>query len=226
MVVTSTEKRTLAPMKRLLAVFVVHVAVWVSLVRFGAGDDRIGFDLLGDGSTPWVRQFIIALLGVLALQVLFMFKERSWGEVFRDRPRSDRRWLWAPGVAILLLGVGRFASDGLSDAPTSYWVGMSITVLLVGFTEEVTFRGLLVVEARRRWGSEGRALLVSSVLFGLFHLPNWYLGQDLSTTVRQVVVTGIIGSGFYALRRASGSLVPCIILHAAYDWLLLQGAFS
>lgn len=225
MVVVSVEDRTLTHMKRLLAIFIVHAAVWVLLVRFGPGDDRVGFDLLGDGSTPWVRQFIVALMSVLVLQVLFMSREKSWKAVFRDRPRSDRKWFWIPGAVILLLGVGRFASDGLSDAPSSYWVGMTITVLLVGFTEEVTFRGILLVEARRRWESEGWALAISSVLFGLFHLPNWYLGQDLGTTIRQVVVTAIIGSGFYALRRASGSLIPCIALHAAYDWMLIQGAF-
>jgi hypothetical protein len=30
----------------------------------------------------------------------------------------------------------------------------------------------------------------------------------------------------YLLRRASGSLVVAAVFHAAYDWLLLQGAFA
>ncbi|MFM7687382.1 MAG: hypothetical protein ACKPDI_15870 [Actinomycetota bacterium] len=31
------------------------------------------------------------------------------------------------------------------------------------------------------------------------------------------------GEAFYALRRVSGSLMPCIVLHAVYDFTLIQG---
>jgi hypothetical protein len=33
----------------------------------------------------------------------------------------------------------------------------------------------------------------------------------------------VIGTFLYCLRRTSGSLVPCIVLHAAYDFMLIQG---
>ena len=85
-------------------------------------------------------------------------------------------------------------------------------------------RGIVVGGARRTWNREGFALVASSVLFGLFHLPNWLLGQSLPTTIRQVVVTALLGMVFFALRRASGTLLTCIVLHAVYDWMIIQGA--
>jgi len=33
----------------------------------------------------------------------------------------------------------------------------------------------------------------------------------------------VIGLGIYALRRVSGSIIPCMVLHGVYDYLVLQG---
>lgn len=213
-------------MKRAVAFFLVHITIWTGLVYVGAGSDRLDYDKLGESSTPWVRQFQIALLAVLVLQVAFLTRERWWGDVFRDTPRSARWWMWLPPVFIVLVGLALLTNEGVSDAPRSYWIGMTITMLLVGITEEITFRGILVVGARRQGSNERSVLLMSSALFGLFHFPNWILGQDLVDTLRQVIFTAVIGTAFYALRRASGTLMACIALHAAYDWVIIQGAFA
>lgn len=215
-----------AHMRRAYLLFVAHFTLWTVLVLTVAGGDRIGYDRLGDGTTPWVRQFIVALLVILTLQSVFITREKWWGEVLRDRPRSGKVWMWIPPILLLIAGFSRFASDGVSDAPVSYWLGMTVTMVLVGVTEELSFRGILVVGARREWGSERKALLLSSALFGLFHLPNWWFGQDLVVTLRQVVFTAVLGMAFYALRRVSGTLVLCMILHVAYDWMLIQGSFA
>lgn len=223
--VSESASPTIPVMKRSLGFFLVHTVLWTGLVLAVPGHDRIDYDLLGDASTPWVRQFVVALLAVLILQTLFMSREKMWKDVLRDSTRSARPWMWIPAGFVALIAAVALLDGGLSDAPTSYWIGMSVTMLLVGVTEEVSFRGILAVGARRDGARERTVLLLSSGLFGLFHLPNWLLGQDMSTTIRQVVVTAIMGAAFYALRRASGTLVLCIVLHAAYDWVLIQRAF-
>lgn len=213
-------------MRRSIGFFLVHVFVWTGLVLVVPGGDRVDYDMLGDAATPWMRQFVVALTVVLAIQIAFVTRRKAWAEVFSEVSRSRKVWHWLPAAVLLVLGVGAFARDGLSDAPQSYWIGMSVTMLLVGITEEITFRGIIVAEVRRSAGSGLRTLVVSSSLFGLFHLPNALLGQDGSSTVRQVIVTGVLGMAFFALRRASGSLIPCIALHAVYDWMLIQGTFG
>lgn len=220
-----TCRSIVARMRRLIFFFVIHVVVWTGLILIIPGDDRVGFDRLGLGATPWVRQFHIALIVVLAVQVVYITRRGWWRSVMFDEARSTSPWLLVLPFFVLVLAGAQFVQDGLSDAPRAYWIGMTVTMVLVGITEELTFRGILVVGARETFGSERSVLVTSSVLFGLFHLPNWLLGQDGVTTLRQVVTTALMGAVFYGLRRGSRTLIACIVLHAMYDWLLIQGAF-
>lgn len=203
--------------------FLVHTAVWITLVKVVPGDDFVEYPDLGVLGLPWVRQFVVALLVVLALQVVVISRRGWWRQVLVEETRTRTWWMFVPPVLVVLVAVSTFASDGLSDVPSHYWIGMTLTMLLVGTTEEISFRGILLVGGRQAFQSEMRAWLFSSALFGLFHLPNALLGQDLAPSLRQVVSTAVIGSAFYCLRRVSGSIIPCILLHAAYDWVLIQG---
>ena len=221
----TTETTSLRPTRPagwpvLLGFFVVHTTVWIALVRLVPGDDFVDYDDLGALGTPWMRQFVIALLAVLALQVAFVGRLGWWDDVLRERMPA-RWWMWFPVALVVLAALGTLAADGLSDAPAHYWVGMTLTMVLVGTTEELSFRGILLVGARRLV-DERRAWLVSSALFGLFHLPNAILGQSVALSIRQVVMTAVTGSAFYCLRRAGRHLLLCIVLHAAYDWCVIQ----
>ena len=208
----------------LIGWFLVHTAVWIGLVLLVPGDDGVDYVDLGVLGTPWVRQFIIPLLVVLALQVIVISRLGWWKPVLRDDERSSKSWMWVFPLLVLLVGVLALSREGFASAAgTPYLVGCAITMLLVGTTEEVTFRGILLVGGRRAFGKESTALVFSSVLFGLFHLPNVFIGSTWGSSIKQVVFTAVMGAAFYALRRVSGSLIPCIVLHAAYDFALIQG---
>jgi membrane protease YdiL (CAAX protease family) len=222
----SAQNRSLGALPELIGFFLLHVVVWIGLMRPLAGDDFVDYDDLGIAATPWVRQFIIGLLVVLALQVIYVSRRGCWGPLLTDETRLRKWWAFIPIAVVAVGGLGRFASDGLSDAPASWWAGITVTMLLVGTTEEITFRGILLVGGRQAFGGEVKAWLFSSALFGLFHLPNALIGQDLGPTLVQVVLTAVIGSVLYLVRRVSGSLIVAALFHAAYDWLLIQGAFA
>jgi membrane protease YdiL (CAAX protease family) len=204
--------------------FIVHTAVWIGLVRLVPGDDFVAYPDLGALGLPWIRQFVIPLLVVLALQIVLITRRGWWKQVLSDEARTTRLWMAVPPVVIAVIALSQFIADGLSDVPTHYWIGMTLTMLLVGTTEEITFRGILLVGGRQVFGREVWAFVLSSALFGLFHLPNVILGQEFSLSVVQMVSTAVIGSAFYCLRRVTGSIIPCILLHAAYDWALIQGS--
>ncbi len=207
----------------LLGIFVAHVVIWIGLIRLLPGDDRVSFEFLGDQSTPWVRQFIIPLLVVLAFQAAVITKLGWWKSVMRDPVRTDRKWLWVFPVVLIVLALLTFASEGAQDAGSGYLVSVLTTTMLVGITEEMTFRGIMLVGARRLFDREWRAVVFSGALFGLFHLPNILVGAPAGPTVLQVFQTAIIGTAIYALRRTSGALVLCMLLHGVYDYLVLQG---
>jgi hypothetical protein len=207
----------------LLGIFVVHVVLWIGLIRLVPGNDRVSFEFLGSVTMPWFRQFVIPLLVVLMFQ-LVVINRLGWTRTVLTEPsRSTRQWLWAFPAAIISLALTVFLAAGLSDASGSYFVGMTITMLLVGITEELTFRGIMQVGARRLLSREWQAVVFSSALFGLFHLPNILVGAPTGPTIGQVFQTALLGTAIYCVRRVSGSLIPCIVLHAVYDWLVIQG---
>jgi len=210
----------------LFGFFVLHVVVWIGLMRPLAGADFVDYADIGAASTPWVRQFVIGLLVVLALQVAFISRKGWWGPLLNEPTRLRAWWAFPPILLVAAAATLRFATQGLSDAPTTWWVGFTATMALVGLTEELSFRGILLVGGRQLLDTEVKAWLFSSALFGLFHLPNALIGQALVPSVVQVFQTAIIGSSIYLVRRTSGSLIVAAVFHAVYDWMLIQGAFS
>lgn len=208
----------------LLGFFVVHVVVWIGLILLVPGDDGVDYVDLGVLGTPWVRQFIIPLLVVLALQIVFISRMGWWKSVLSEPSRTSKKWLIVVPVIVLVVGLLKFASEGLATgAGANYLIGCLVTMVLVGTTEELNFRGIQQVGARRIFTREWQAVVFASVLFGLFHTPNILIGSEVGPAIAQTFLTAIIGLAFYCLRRVSGSLIPCIILHALYDFMLIEG---
>ena len=209
----------------LVTFFLVHSALWIGLSVAIPGSDHVSYSDIGVGSTPWVRQFVLPLLFVLAVQLLFVRRYGLRSTVWRDATPTSRRSLLVFPLLMMMGSLGVVLTQGLSRAPLSYWVGITCTMALVGLTEELSFRGILLVGGRQVWGSERKALVTSSLLFGLFHLPNVITGQALGPTVRQVVMTTFLGMVFYCLRRVTTRLWPAVALHGIYDFVLIQSAF-
>lgn len=90
-------------------------------------------------------------------------------------------------------------------------------LLLVGFTEELTTRGLPVVGLRSRL-QEAWVWFLSSALFAAMHLVNIFAGQGVSTTLTQVGMAFLGGTVFYILRRSTGTLLWAMMLHGLWDF--------
>lgn len=97
------------------------------------------------------------------------------------------------------------------------FLAASLVLLLVGFTEEIATRGLLIVALRSRFG-EGWVWFISSAAFAAMHFKNFFVGQDLLTTLQQVVFAFLVATVFYILRRTTGMLVFAMVLHALWDF--------
>lgn len=95
---------------------------------------------------------------------------------------------------------------------TALIVLVLLACLMVGFAEELIFRGYLLVGARTRW-SEGGAWFVTSLLFSLLHGVNILLGQSVQDTTPQIISAFILGSAFYLIRRLTGLLIVGMTLH-------------
>lgn len=104
------------------------------------------------------------------------------------------------------------------NCPKAYELVLYLLYMLfVGFTEEIIFRGLLFKAIAK--DNVKTAIIISSVTFGLGHILNLLNGVNENIIYQLLQITGAIATGFLfsIIFYKSGSLLPCIITHAAID---------
>ena len=92
-----------------------------------------------------------------------------------------------------------------------------LTMLNIGFIEEIIFRGFLFRMMEKT--SERSAVWVSSLTFGVGHVINLLGGAQLIPTLLQIGYAVSIGYLFVRLFQKSRSLIPCIATHALMNAL-------
>jgi len=94
-----------------------------------------------------------------------------------------------------------------------------LTMLCVGFLEEVIFRGLLF-NAMRKDGVKS-AIIVSSLTFGMGHIVNLFNGSgaELFPNLLQVVYATAAGFMFVMIYYKTESLIVCIMAHGVFNAL-------
>ncbi|MEN5202970.1 CPBP family intramembrane glutamic endopeptidase [Stenotrophomonas sp. TWI700] len=102
---------------------------------------------------------------------------------------------------------------------------MGAGTLLVGFCEEMTTRGVLLVALRGSTRSEAWAWFGSCESFGLLHATSGFFGVDALALV-QVLLAFCVGTGLYLLRRFSGTLLLPMLVHAAWDFSTLASGLD
>lgn len=92
-----------------------------------------------------------------------------------------------------------------------------ISMLCVGFLEEIIFRGFLFKAMCQ--SNIKRAIIVSSITFGIGHIVNLLNGADTFSTILQMCYAVAIGFLFTIIFLRSGNLWPCIITHGVINSL-------
>jgi len=144
-------------------------------------------------------------------------------------------------VAAVIPAANGFLHDAraqISGGRLTYELGVSI-VLLTAIPEEFAFRGVLLGSALRLWGP-WRASLVTSALFGLWHIAPTFgtmsdnhefrgaaasAGGQALLVLGAVAVTFLAGLAFCWLRLRSRSLIAPVLAHAATNGLALTVAW-
>jgi membrane protease YdiL (CAAX protease family) len=108
-----------------------------------------------------------------------------------------------------------------------YWLSFPYQFLAVGFGEELFFRGYVYTKIRvhlaKMRGDKSSfwsAMVITNVLFGLFHVP-WYIGNwlagdfsfDLVGCALRVAGTTTMGIGLTYLYEKTGSLAAPMLAH-------------
>ena len=216
----------------------------------------VAWNLLAHVSPPG-SQLPISMIGMLGLVLIARRMGLEWSDIGlarRNLGNGMRVGAIAAGVLVLVLIAAAAIPDTRSVLADGRFVGMELPRVLyetlvriplaVAFAEEIAFRGVLLGVLMTRT-TVVRAVVISSALFGLWHiLPGISALESASGIVEvsstgavialvavQVVVTGLAGVVFSWLRLRGGHVASSILVHAplnsvsfAIGWFAVQNA--
>lgn len=174
--------------------------------------------LLGLNGTDYGNQIVnlFFLFGVIVLIRLFKFSSEDLGLKFIDEQIQKHVFLSLGIFAYyMLVYIFVFRISALKPFSSGTLWGL-VTYLIVVFAEELYFRGALYSFIENRFSAK-TALIVSSILFGLFHAQQGWRGMISKT------FTGWLWG---SIRYSTGMIYLLIIpVHFAYNsiWLLFEG---
>ena len=130
-------------------------------------------------------------------------------------PRDAKNYLWFLPL-LLIISVNLWSGINTSHT-TNEILFHIISMINVGFIEEIIFRGFLF----KMMAQNGirSAVIVSALTFGVGHIVNLFNGADVIPTLLQICYAAAIGFLFVIIFLKSGSLIPCIITHCAVNSL-------
>jgi len=186
----------------------VWIAVYVVLFSFS---DSLSISL-------GIEKIVTAPLGVLFVVFLWCWiKKQDLLEKYGlcSFKGDVKKYLYfIPLALIVTCNLWNGVTLNLSVAETSLYI---LSMLCVGFIEEVIFRGFLfkaLCIENLRW-----AILISSITFGVGHVVNLLNGAEVFLTVLQMGYATAIGFLFTIIFYKGKSLFPCIIVHSIFNAL-------
>ncbi|MBQ4651064.1 MAG: CPBP family intramembrane metalloprotease [Firmicutes bacterium] len=187
---------------------------WIAayIVLVSAGDNLSA----GAGIMKIVTLPILILLSA----ILFIFLKKNqllekYG-LCRSKLPASNMLFYIPLMILLTANLWYGVALNVSVTETVLYI---LSMLCVGFLEEVIFRGLLF-KAMAKDGVRA-AVIVSSVTFGIGHIVNLFNGSgaDLVSNLLQVVYAVAVGFAFVMIFLRTKSLLICIAVHGVFNSL-------
>ena len=157
-------------------------------------------------------------LTMSAILIIFIKRNRLDNEygLCKSNVPAEKMLFYLPLAILMSANLIYGFKLNLSPTETVLYI---LTMLCVGFLEEVIFRGLLF-KAMAENGIKS-AIIVSSITFGMGHIINLINGSgaELLPNILQVIYATAAGFMFVMIFYKSGSLIPCIIGHGIFNAL-------
>lgn len=175
----------------------------------------------------WVLIDYACRIGVLAfLGVMVLSKKLSWVELGVSFHRKDRIILWTLFLSVMAFlyyalsslwlapfdAVGMVSKVAYDRQSLLFWVDMTFGLGLVAVSEELIARGLALAALRELTENKAVILLVSSLVFALFH---W------STGLKNIIDCFAYGCLFMGVTMRTKSIIPACVVHFGVNYSLL-----
>ena len=141
-----------------------------------------------------------------------------WYQVGWKGPNNlrDLRFLWLPTL-FLLIYILLVLFAGLPSTRVLMFV--LINTLMVGICEELLFRGILFHGASSSFGI-WRAVWITTIIFGAVHVLSGFVSGDFNASILQAFYAFMFGFYMVALRIRLDTIIPGIIIHWLWDYLI------
>lgn len=180
---------------------------------------KVDYDVIAD-TTGNILRGIVPMVGIsLAWGLYISHRAGWWPGIWPRRTPALPRVLWLIPLCWFAICAARLSVTPWEAFDLTYFLVLAAAMVMVGFNEELLFRGILAHGARGTgaW-TEAKVMLVTAVGFGLFHLPNVLAGQALGPTLIQVAYATVMGVALYATMRLSGTILLPVAMHALWDF--------
>ena len=149
---------------------------------------------------------------VLITLILISKKIKYYG---LKKAENTRKLLYfIPLVVISTVGIWRGINIKNSISEITFRV---LTMINVGFLEEIIFRGILYKSIEK--DNKKLAIIITSITFGIGHIVNLLNGADLIPTLMQICYATAWGFLFVTILNKIKSLIPCIVSHIVINSL-------
>ena len=172
------------------------------------GEPRMVYVLVG-------FELVMSLFAIVMARRIFGHWHCGFGPI-------DWRGMWWL-VPNFLIMAALFAALGSGTIMVSGLVlTVIVTMILVGFSEELMFRGIVLKGALSEV-SVPKAILISAALFSSLHAVNVLAFVPLDGMVQQLVLTFVFGLAMACFALRVNSLVPLMVFHALWDMVQFLG---
>ena len=168
-------------------------------------------DKFGDQSI--IMLISLALIaGAIGIFIKKHHLEEKYG--LNKYPKNRARYLYFIPVWVLTTG-NLWGGLHLSYSGI-YQVFSVLSMFLIGYNEEVIFRGFLFKAILKKDGP-AKSITIVAITFGMGHIINLFAGQRDLETISQIFFALAWGFMFTIIFYKSKSLLPCIFAHGMID---------
>ena len=194
--------------KKELYFALIWIGVYVVLLSFG---DNIS-------ASVGIKSIATLPIAFLLCFGLFMFLKNNGllNQYGLKKPRIESKKMLYYVPLILLLATNLLYGVGIYYSILEIILYI-LTMLCVGFLEEIIFRGFLFKKLVKE--SKNMAVVVTTITFGIGHILNLFNGAELVPTLLQICYAMAGGYLFVMVLIKSKSLWPCIITHSLLNSL-------
>lgn len=215
--------------KFLFTIFIIVCFVMFDFLTTGIGiwDGLLGITRIIFNNIYKYTYFGEQLLGeifwfLLLIPVILIFKNKYIFTQKKMKLLPSLLLAWPIILYTIIAFIRSISQIKVSNINMYEVIALLLFTLTVGLFEEILCRGWLQNEFIERFGKDRKgviySIIVSGSIFGFMHITNAFYGQDIYTTIIQIMSAIVVGIAFGAIYYRTKNIWTVIILHGLWDF--------